>query len=403
MAPTISLCMIVRNEAANLPRCLASVTDDVDELVIVDTGSTDATPAVAASLGAKVWHQGWQEDFAQARNAALEHATGEWVLHLDADEEIAPASQSLVRKTAGATNAAGLLVNVRSRNGQGELTEFYDSWQVRLFRNRPEFRYELAVHEQIIYAIARAGGKVLPSSLQIIHHGYLQDTVQGDCPRVARNVRLLEQALARQPANTYLCAHLGLDYFKAGRPDDALASLRRCLEDLDGRSLPPELLHKVFITLAQIGLARRDFRLAVACSQASLDLGGDDFVTLMALKVAAYAHMGAGWSQIGPARGDLIAVASGGGLAGVRLEPRLLAIRRELDLARGCFARMLGNDALTVNARSLVQSGLRRLDGMLDGMVDARLNSRTEMPAAWVDPGAATWPDLARTKDASTL
>ena len=72
----------------------------------------------------------------------------------------------------------------------------------------------------------------------------------------------------------------------------------------------------MFITLAEVGLARQDYTLAIACSQASLNLGGDDFVTLLALKVAAYAHMGAGWSQIAAARGELAAASTGNGLAG---------------------------------------------------------------------------------------
>ncbi len=391
--------MIVRNESANLPRCLASVKDAVDELVVVDTGSTDDTPAVAAGFGARVWHFVWRDDFALARNAALEHATGDWILHLDADEELAPASRALVRQVVAATDGPALLVNVRSRNGEGDLTQFYDSWQVRLFRNRPDFRYELAVHEQIVYAIRRAGFEVVPSSLEVVHHGYLQDIVQGDSPRVARNVRLLEQALATQPGNTFLCAHLGLDYFKAGRLDDALASLRRCLEKPDGHSLPHELLHKVFITLAEIGLARQDYALAIACSGASLNIGGDDFVTLLALKVAAYAHIGAGWSQIGAARGELMAATAGSRLAGERLEPRLEGIRRELDLARGCFTRMLSNPALTISARDMVEAGLWRLDGMLDSGLDR--NDSAQMARGFAS--APSWAVLAQSEDLAVL
>ena len=177
VAPTVSLCMIVRNESANLPRCLASVKDSVDELVVVDTGSTDDTPDVAAAFGTRVWHFEWQDDFAGARNTALEHATGDWILHLDADEELAAGLAALVQPCVAAHRRAAFLVNVRSRNGESDLTQFYDSWQVRLFRNRPDFRYELAVHEQIVYAIKRAGLGVVPSPLEIIH----PDTFRTSC------------------------------------------------------------------------------------------------------------------------------------------------------------------------------------------------------------------------------
>ncbi len=93
----LSLCMIVKDEAEMLPECLASVQGVVDEIVIVDTGSTDDTVAIAHAAGAKVVHEPWQNDFARARNAALAHATGDYVLQLDADERLAMLSKPMVR------------------------------------------------------------------------------------------------------------------------------------------------------------------------------------------------------------------------------------------------------------------------------------------------------------------
>ena len=84
----ISLCMIVRDEARDLARCLASVAQGVDEMVVFDTGSRDATVRIAAAHGARVVQGAWNHDFARARNVALAHATGDWVLILDADEEL---------------------------------------------------------------------------------------------------------------------------------------------------------------------------------------------------------------------------------------------------------------------------------------------------------------------------
>ncbi len=86
--PRLSLCMIVQNEAAFLPGCLASVTELVDEIVIADTGSTDNTVEIATKAGAKVIPIEWQDDFAAARNQALAQVTGDWVLVLDADETL---------------------------------------------------------------------------------------------------------------------------------------------------------------------------------------------------------------------------------------------------------------------------------------------------------------------------
>src|SRR5205823_2345512 len=83
---TLSLCMIVRDEEEMLPRCLDAIRDAVDEIVIVDTGSTDRTIEIARSYGAKVLEREWTGSFSDARNASFEAASGDWVIYLDADE-----------------------------------------------------------------------------------------------------------------------------------------------------------------------------------------------------------------------------------------------------------------------------------------------------------------------------
>ena len=101
MPPRVSLTMIVKNEEANLPSCLASVADLVDEIVIVDTGSTDRTKEVATSWGARVFDFAWIDDFAAARNEALRHARGDFVFWLDADDRIDDAQPATVADTLG--------------------------------------------------------------------------------------------------------------------------------------------------------------------------------------------------------------------------------------------------------------------------------------------------------------
>src|SRR5580765_6023272 len=88
MSMSVSLCMIVKNEEANLPSCLAPAADLVQQIVIVDTGSSDRTKEVAAGFGATVADFPWVDDFAAARNAGLPHATGDWIFWLDADDRI---------------------------------------------------------------------------------------------------------------------------------------------------------------------------------------------------------------------------------------------------------------------------------------------------------------------------
>src|SRR5687768_5610008 len=96
--PVLSICLIVRNEAGNLPRCLASVEPLGAEVVVVDTGSTDDTAALARRHGARVEHFPWRDDFAAAVNHAFDHAAGEWILRLDADEELVPETLPELRR-----------------------------------------------------------------------------------------------------------------------------------------------------------------------------------------------------------------------------------------------------------------------------------------------------------------
>src|SRR6476646_6610535 len=98
MRPHVSLCVIAKNEEANLPACLASAADLVDEIIVVDTGSTDRTREVAASWGAKVFEFPWVDNFAAARNECLRHATGDWIFWLDADDTIDEQNRELLRQ-----------------------------------------------------------------------------------------------------------------------------------------------------------------------------------------------------------------------------------------------------------------------------------------------------------------
>ena len=96
-APRLSACLIVRDEQEMLPGCIASIRDVVDEVVVADTGSRDATVRLAEEAGAVVIHHAWRDDFSAARNAALDASTGDWALVLDADERLVPGAGALLR------------------------------------------------------------------------------------------------------------------------------------------------------------------------------------------------------------------------------------------------------------------------------------------------------------------
>jgi glycosyltransferase involved in cell wall biosynthesis len=160
--------MIVRDEEAALPRCLASVASVADELVVVDTGSTDATREVARAHGARVLEFDFTRvDFAAARNHGLDHATGSHVLVLDADEALAPGSVDEVRAAVADRRADAAVVN--RRNLLDGAVRRVDH-AVRLFPNRPEYRYRHRVHETVDEAILEAGGRLRRSGIVIDHH-----------------------------------------------------------------------------------------------------------------------------------------------------------------------------------------------------------------------------------------
>ncbi|HSD94642.1 MAG TPA: glycosyltransferase, partial [Syntrophales bacterium] len=189
---TISLCMIVKNEQPNLVRCLSSVKTAVDEMIVVDTGSTDRTREIASVFGAKVFDTPWNGDFAEARNTALSKATGSWIFVLDGDEAVSTADslklRDLVKHAGKRKDAAGWLVTTRTystdmnlegwtandgTHGSEEAASgWFPSVKVRLFRNDPSIRYEGAVHEMVEPSMKRAGLTWLPCDLVIHHYGY---------------------------------------------------------------------------------------------------------------------------------------------------------------------------------------------------------------------------------------
>jgi len=138
----LSLCTIVKDEEASLPSCLNSVKDVVDEMVVVDTGSTDRTPAIAKELGAKVYRFRQDSNLSPARNFSLERATGDWILVLDADEELSPNIVPQIKEAISQENY--ILINlIRQEIGA---TQSPYSLVSRLFRKHPDIKFDRPYH-----------------------------------------------------------------------------------------------------------------------------------------------------------------------------------------------------------------------------------------------------------------
>ncbi len=186
--PVLSLCMIVKNEEHYLRSCLDSVKDVADEIVLVDTGSADDTIKIAEEYGAKIYNFEWANDFSAARNFALGKTTGNWVLCLDADEQLSDKSKGELKKIIDGNNAAGYYCTVK--NFVQEENSNTSVRDVRLFANSQHIKFSGRVYEQIVPSLTGNDYKILSS--QIIINNYGDDSNSEDRKTKAeRNLSLL--------------------------------------------------------------------------------------------------------------------------------------------------------------------------------------------------------------------
>jgi tetratricopeptide (TPR) repeat protein len=196
-------------------------------MIVVDTGSTDDTPDITQSCGARVLHFQWCDDFSAARNVGLEAARGRWILVLDADEYLPEASITALQALIdGPTDCAYHLLNKSSSDGgkTGIVGKI-----VRLFPNRPEIRFEWPVHEQVVTNLNRAGILIHDTSIEIIHTGYSSPEV--NAAKQERNLRILEKTTASEPDPHPMALFLqGGALLDLGRISEALDFYRRCAD-----------------------------------------------------------------------------------------------------------------------------------------------------------------------------
>ncbi|MBL8820637.1 MAG: glycosyltransferase, partial [Planctomyces sp.] len=229
-AVRVSLCMIVRNNEDTIEACLDSIYPWVDEIIVVDTGSTDQTPSVCRRFGVRLFEFPWCDDFAAARNESLKYATGDWIFWMDSDDVI-PQDQGrrlleLVR-SEHSPDCFGYVMQVHCTSAtRGQLT-IVD--HVKLFRNRPELRFEHRIHEQILPSIRRAGGAVQFTDLYVIHSGS-DPTPEVRRRKLERDFRILHLDLADRPDHPFVLFNLGMTYDDANQHAEAERYLRRCLE-----------------------------------------------------------------------------------------------------------------------------------------------------------------------------
>mgnify|MGYP001189156709 CR=1 FL=1 len=259
--PRLSVGLIVRNEEAFLGGCLASVREVADQIVVVDTGSTDRTVEIARSYGAEVYEFTWCDDFSAARNAVLEHVRGDWVLMLDADEELTEEGR---RELAAALERPEVMAWRLPIVDVGREEEGV-SYVPRLFRNAPGLFYVGRVHEQVFSSVEVRRrewgldcriGKVL-----LRHHGYRPEVIR-DRNKIERNLRLLEQAVEELPGEPHLLMNLGLELVRAGREAEGLERYRQAFAAMSRKpagEVVPELRETLLTQMASRLLGARRY------------------------------------------------------------------------------------------------------------------------------------------------
>ncbi|WP_338441370.1 glycosyltransferase [Synechococcus elongatus IITB4] len=264
----VSLCMIVRDEAELLPRCLASVKDQVDELIVLDTGSRDRTPEIATEAGAKLLHTDWADDFSAARNQAIAAATGDWILVLDADEELIPDAWTELRPQLDQPEALAFTV-LREETQAGQVPY---SRLSRLFRNRLEIRFQRPYHELVddsllAFQQQEPNWRITAWPTPVIrHYGYGRDRLQqrGTAERMRRS---LETWLAEHPEDAYLCSKLGGLLVQEG---DLKAAQRWLKQGLKQGRPEPAVRYELLYHLALLERRQGDVDAAIDRYQAAL-------------------------------------------------------------------------------------------------------------------------------------
>ncbi len=302
----VSLTMIVRDEEENLPRALESVRGLFDEIVVVDTGSRDGTVEIAREFGARVFHFTWIDDFAAARNAALEHAEGDYAFWLDADDLLEPVERAKLeallerlprggRQTGEGTADRGRAVApfgtayvVRCACDPGPTGSGGDTVvdHVRLFPLFEGLRWTYKVHEQILPSLRRSGVPVKWTKIKVRHTGYVDRALRDR--KFDRDKRILLGELGERPNDPFILFNLGMIANERKEWRDALTYLNRSLA---GSAPSDSITRKLYALIARVQEMLGDTEAALRTCAEGLSIEPDD-AELWFRKGVAHRHRG---------------------------------------------------------------------------------------------------------------
>jgi len=242
---TLSVCMIVKDEENHLGDCLKSVQSFADQIVVVDTGSTDGTVKIADSYGATVVQSDWRNDFSYSRNISLDHATSRWILWLDADDRVPPAEVEKFKKLKTAPPDRAFYMKIRNVRPGG----FGEQWfQLRMFPNHPKVRFERKVHEQIGFAVKRLGLTIFKVDVRIDHVGYEHPEMHRK--KALRNREILLTDLSHYRDDPTYVSSLGDSYFITEEFDEAIKWYKEVLNIPQSQHKQPDIYRQIPTSIA---------------------------------------------------------------------------------------------------------------------------------------------------------
>lgn len=214
----ISACLIVKDEEELLPKCLMSIKNAVDEIIIVDTGSTDNTITIANNFGAQVYHHPWNDSFSEARNHCLKYASGDWILQIDADEELEQSDIIKLKNAINNTNYNAIAVAIHSTIKDN----YHTFYNIRIFRRGKGF-YKDIIHEQVVIE-----GDRLSTEIKFYHHGYNLDENKMK-KKWHKTTRLLQKQLEQNPYDSFAWFNLIRNYRTQELFNDGIISGEKAL------------------------------------------------------------------------------------------------------------------------------------------------------------------------------
>ncbi len=295
---TLSVCMIVKNEERCIERSLQSLQGLADELIIVDTGSTDTTVALSQRFTKNIFHFSWNDDFSAARNFALSKATSEWILVLDADEMIAREDQQKIKQLIENKSTSAYFLHQKEYTYDTTLTGFHyctekDAYNkdylgfvvvenaIRLFRRDKDFFFSWKIHESAALSLEKKGIIPLDSGI-FIHHYKQEKGKDAQHQKMLRYLAIGEEQCQETPTLAKPWYEVGLIYYALGRYNDAITAFQKVISLAPQEHRAYYKLGRCFVKVGRFADAHAAFERYLTFDSQNSDVYGE--LGLLAIK-----------------------------------------------------------------------------------------------------------------------